>query len=129
MSAKFLRRGEVGHIWPTVCILNCSIALSSCICSRRFASLLSPSICCQKNYHFNDIFGSILKPPTSHQKLFCSLPLSTVSRAIFRRYTQVMVKAKQHSTTSLILKCKIRQHEFVNSDVLLKGRSRACQAF
>ena len=28
--------------------------------------------------------------------------------------------AKQHSIMSLILKCKIRRHEFVSSDVLLK---------
>ena len=27
-------------------ILNCSIVLSSCICSRRFASLFCPCICC-----------------------------------------------------------------------------------
>ena len=30
------------------------------------------------------------------------------------------MRAKQHSTKSLIFQCKIRWHEFVSSDVLLK---------
>ena len=60
-------------------ILNCSIVLSSCLCSRSFASLLSPCICCLFVSYLHRITIRItlkwgLMLPKSHRLLRCISP-------------------------------------------------------